>query len=365
MERLDHETLHRFTTAVLERTGASPETAATVADSLVAAEIRGHPSHGLQLLPAYVGWAGGPLDPIADAEVVERRPGAALVDGNHGFGHPVGREATRLAMEMVASQAIAVVGIRRATHLGRIGWFAEQAAAEGLGFVAFTNMTSGDPVAPAGSAQRRFGTNPVTFSLPSFDAVDHPVLLDIATSQVAYGKLNVRQMAGESIHPSWTVDEDGDPVLDPDTFNEEEVGALAPLGGQDAGYKGTGLMLMAELFAATVSDSPVTPQPDALYENAAFFAVFDPIVFTTREAHEARIEALEIYLDETEYSAAIDAGTGTDADRALLPGRREHEIRLKYEREGVPVPDPIRERLAALGREQGLDEEVVRPVARE
>lgn len=365
MERIDHDALHRFATAVLEATGAPPETAETVAASLVGSELRGHPSHGLQLLPTYVEWTAGPLDPTADPEIVAEREEAALVDGNHAFGHPVGREATRLAMGMVESLPVAVVGIRQATHLGRIGWFAEQAAAEGLGFVAFTNMTSGNPVAPAGSAQRRFGTNPVTFALPSFDAVEHPIVLDIATSQVAYGKLNVRQMAGHSIDPSWTVDERGEPVLDLDAFNEEEVGALAPLGGQDAGYKGTGLMLMAELFAATVSDSPVTPQPGALYENAAFFAVFDPLVFTTRGAHEARIEALETYLDETEYAEGVDAGAGTDADRALLPGRREYETRVDYERDGVPVPDPVRETLAALAREQGLDADVVRPVGRD
>lgn len=360
MARLDHEALHRFATALLEQTGASSETAETVAASLVAAELRGHPSHGVQLLPVYLAWAAnGPLDPTASPEVVAERAGAALVDGNDAFGHAVGREATRLAMEQVGTQPMVSVGIRRATHMGRIGWFAEQAAAEGLGFVAFTNMTSGNPVAPAGSAQRRFGTNPITFALPAFDASPHPIVLDIATSQVAYGKINARQRAGGTIDPAWTVDETGEPVLDPDVFNEEEVGALLPLGGQDAGYKGTGLMLLTELFAATWSDSPVTPQPEAGYENSAQFLVFDPLAFTTREAHEARIEALATYLDETEYSDAVDAGAGTDADRALLPGRPEHETRLAYEREGIPVPDPICERLAELAGEQGLDAKVV------
>jgi uncharacterized oxidoreductase len=263
---------------------------------------------------------------------------------------------------MVGPRPAATVGIRRATHLGRIGWFAEQAAAEGLGFVGFTNMTSGEPVAPAGSAQRRFGTNPVTFALPSFDALDYPIVLDVATSQVAQGKINERQMAGEDVPPGWTVDESGEPVLDSDAFREEEVGALLPLGGQDAGYKGTGLMLMTELFAATWSDSPVTPQPDSRYENAAAFTVFDPLAFTTREAHEARIEALETYLDETEYVDTVDTGPGTTSDRALLPGRPEHETRVAYERDGIPVPDQVRTKLASYAREQGLETAVVEAV---
>lgn len=366
MGRVDHETLHRFAVAVLEQTGAGAETVEAVADSLVAAELRGHPSHGVQLLPSYVAWAAhGDLDPTAEPEIVAEREGAAFVDGNHSFGHPVGREATRLAAGMVGDCPAATVGIRRATHLGRIGWFAERAAAEGLGFVGFTNMTSGEPVAPAGSSQRRFGTNPVTFALPSFDALDFPIVLDVATSQVAQGKLDARQMAGEPLAPGWTADESGEPVLDADAFTEAEVGALLPLGGQDAGYKGTGLMLMVELFAATWSDSPVTPQPESLYENAAAFTVFDPLAFTTREAHEARIEALATYLDETEYAEGIDPGPGTTADRALLPGQPEHETRLAHEREGVPVPDRVRETLASFAREQGIDDGAVDEVAPE
>jgi LDH2 family malate/lactate/ureidoglycolate dehydrogenase len=124
-------------------------------------------------------------------------------------------------------------------------------------------------------------------------------------------------------------------------------------------------MLVAELFAATWSDSPVTPQPDSRYENSAAFTVFDPLAFTTREAHEARLVALEEYLDETDYSDAISAGTGTRADRAYLPGRREHEVKSEYEAEGIPVPDRIRETLAELAREYGVEEEVVALVAPE
>ena len=363
--RVDAGDLQRFAAALLETTGADGDTAATVAESLVAAELRGHPSHGVQLLPDYLEWAESRhLDPAADPEVVAER-GALHVDGNHGFGHRVGREATAAAVERVDERVAVTVGIRKATHLGRIGWFAEQAAAAGLGFVGFTNMTSGDPVAPAGSAQRRFGTNPLTFGLPAFDALDHPVVFDAATSQVAYGKLNVRQMGGGEGDPAWTVDADGDPVTDPDRFNETGAGALAPLGGQQAGYKGTGLMLIAELFAATWSDSPVTPQPDARYENAAAFTVFDPLAFTSRAAHEARLVALEEYLDETEYTASVGAGAGTGADRAYLPGRTEHDTRTAYEREGVPVPVQVCGTLVGLAKGHGVAGAVIDPVAGE
>lgn len=368
MGRIDSDVLEQFAALTLAETGTERAVAETVAASLVGADLRGHPSHGVQLIPDYFEWAfDGHLVPEASHEVVADRGATVHVDGNHAFGHAVARAATDLAIDRVTEggHPSVTVGLRKATHIGRVGWFAEQAAEAGLGFVGFTNMTSGDPVAPAGSAERRFGTNPLTFGLPGFDALDHDVVMDMATSQVAYGKVNVRQMAGkaDSIDPEWTVDEAGEPVLDPDEFNEEERGALAPLGGQTAGYKGTGLMLVAELFAATWSDSPVTPQSGSRYENAAAFTVFDPLAFTSREAHEARLLALEEALDETEYSEQVSAGTGTRADRAYLPGRVEHEVKTEYEREGIPVPERIRESLVDLAREHGVDEDAVSPVA--
>lgn len=363
MDRVDHEALHRFATALLREAGLAAETAETAATSLVAADVRGHPSHGVQMIPTYFGWMeNGSMEADASPEVVADAGSTMLVDGNHALGHPVGLEATELAIDRAGETPLVAVGIRKATHMGRIGWFAERAAEAGIGFAGFTNMTSGNPVSPAGSAQRRFGTNPLTFALPSFDALDYPILMDMATSQVAFGKINVRHRAGEAIDPSWTVDADGSPVLDADEFNDEEIGALAPLGGQAAGYKGTGLMLIAELFAATWSDSPVTPQPDARYENAAVFYLFDPLQFTTRAAHEARIEALQAYLDETEYSPDVSAGSGSGADRAYLPGRREHETRLAYEAEGIPIQSGIVDDLVAFARERGVAEEVVEPI---
>lgn len=119
---------------------------------------------------------------------------------------------------------------------------------------------------------------------------------------------------------------------------------------------------MAELLAATWSDSPVTPQEDARYENAAAFTVFDPLAFTTRAAHEARLVALREYLDATEYSPAVSAGAGSRFDRAFLPGRQEHDTRREYEEEGIPVPGPVLEALATLGRDHGVPDASLAPV---
>lgn len=363
MARRTPDALRTFASELLTQTGADPDIAETVAASLVAADLRGHPSHGVHIIPTYFMFSEeGTMEANARPTVDADNGSAFLVDGNHGFGHVVGRDATDRAIERVGDYPAVTVGIRQATHLGRIGWFAEQAAEAGLGFVGFTNMTSGEPVAPAGSAQRRFGTNPLTFCLPSFDALEYPVLADVATSQVAFGKINVRHRAGEPIDPDWTVTHDGGSVADADAFNEDGVGALAPLGGETAGYKGTILMLMAELLAATWSDSPVTPQPDALYENAAVFTVFDPLAFTTQAAHEERLLALRDYLDDTEYSPTVSAGAASQFDRAHLPGYQEHVTRQDYEANGIPVPDPVLQELAALARDYDVDPETIESI---
>jgi len=366
MFRLEPGELDAVATRLLGAIGLPEDAAETVAASLVAAELRGYPSHGVHLIPKYAGWvdAGG-MDPTAEAVVVHDGGATLTLHGHDAPGHPVGRRATSMALDRVPERSVVTVGIRRATHMGRIGWFAEQAAAAGCCFVGFTNMTSGQPVAAAGSAERRFSTNPITVGLPSFDALDHPVVLDMATSQVALGKLTVRQMDGRPMDDAWTVTAGGEPVSTVSDFEADERGALAPLGGQDAGYKGTGLMLVTELLAATASDSPVTPQPDSRYANAAAFTVIDPLAFTSREAHEARLTALEDCLDDIEYPEAVSAGGGTDADRAYLPGRQEYETKRTYEAEGIPLPDGVAAELVALGRDRGVDESVLAGLAGE
>jgi uncharacterized oxidoreductase len=364
MPSIDADALERTAAALLEAIGLPPEPAGAVAESLVAADLRGHPSHGVHMIPRYAAWidAGG-MDPTAEPSVVHDGGATLLFDGNDAPGHYVGQRATARAIERVPDRGVVTVAVRRATHMGRIGWFAEQAAEAGYGFIGFTNMSSGEPVAVAGSAERRFGTNPITAALPAFDALDHPFLLDMATTQVAFGKINVRETAGRPIDDSWTITEDGGSVPDAAAFNEDELGALAPLGGQDAGYKGTGLMLAAELFAATLSDSPVTPQPDSRYANSAVFTLFDPLDFTTREAHEARLRALAEYLDEIEYPDAVSPGDATDADRAQLPGRQEHERKTEYEDDGIPVPEEVAAALLSVGEDYDVDPAVLDPLS--
>jgi uncharacterized oxidoreductase len=346
--------------------------AEAVSTSLVGADLRGYPSHGTRLSSGSARRVDiDHIDPDARPSVMSDWETTALVDGNHAYGQYVGREATARPVRRPGGDGLRYregpLGPGRAprrphaTHPGRIGWFAEQAADAGLGFLGFVNVTPGKPVTVPGSAQRRFATNPVAFGLPSFDALDHPVVLDMATSQVAWRKLNVRQATGAPLDPARTVTESGAPVEDAAAFNDNGEGAVLPLGGQQSGYKGFGLSMMSELLAATMSDGFVTPQSGSRWRNAALFLLFllfDPLAFTTKAAHEARISALETYLGETADSEHVSAGAATDADRAFLPGVLEHRTATEYEREGIPIADDDRELPRTLAREHGLEDVV-------
>lgn len=355
MDRFEPTRLRDVAAQLLETTDARSEIVDTVSESLIQSDLRGHHSHGLVTIPGYFDWIDeGLIEPEAEGAISEETHSHILIDGQNGFGHYTGKAATELAIEKVEEHPFVTVGIRRGSHFGRVGWFAEHAAKSGLGFIGFTNMTSGRPVAPAGSAQRRFGTNPVTLAIPSFDAKDHPILLDMATSQVAYGKLLVNSITDDPVDPSWTATREGEPVDSADAFVNESSGSLLPLGGVDAGYKGTALMLMTELFASLFSNSPVTGQDDVVAGNAGFFLVFDPLAYTSRASLEAKIRALEQYLAETEYSDAVSSGAGTPFDGALLPGTAEHRIRTENRERGIPLHDSVQTFLSDAAFERGI-----------
>lgn len=355
MDRFEPKQLTELAANLLAPTGPGKEVIDTVSESLVQSDLRGHRSHGLVTIPGYFDWVDeGLIDPDGDVRILDETQSHVLVDGENGFGHYTGTLATELAIEKTEESPIVSVGIRRGSHFGRVGWFAEQAAKSGLGFIGFTNMTSGRPVAPAGSAERRFGTNPITVAIPSFEARNHPILVDMATSQVAYGKLLVKSITGEPLDPAWTATDDGQPVESADAFMNQSSGSLLPLGGEAAGYKGTALLLMTEIFASLFSDSPVTGQDDVIAGNAGVFFIFDPLEYTTRACLEARISALDQYLSDTNYSPDVSAGSATPFDEALLPGAAEYRIRTENRERGIPVHESVQSFLADAATERGI-----------
>ena len=347
MVTVDADELEHFTRRTIETYGADAGTAATVARSLVLSDLVGHTSHGTVRLAYYADLADeGAFDPTATPTVETAGPFSQVV-GGAAFGQLTARRAVESLIETTRERGAGVVGVRDSGHLGRIGEWAERVTDEGFLFASWVNLQGGSQrTAPPGTADRRLGTNPITFGVPAFDALPFDLVYDAATSQVAHGKIIERDGSGDRLPEAWTVTESGDPVERAVDF-EDGVGALLPLGGRAAGYKGFNLATMAELFAAIVGDGPVSTEDrqDWIGNGAAFVAI-DPSLFTTREEVAARVEALAEYLRSAE---PIEGG-----DEILLPGEPEHRTARRRREEGIPVKDAVVERLQSLALDRDI-----------
>ncbi len=360
MFRVDPTALEDFATALIEAYGAPPDVAAAVADSLVTADRRGHVSHGTRHL------AGkyrreieeNRIDPAAEPTVADSGATWARLDGNWAFGQLVGRTATAEAVERAAEYGVGVATLNRTSHIGRVGEFAEIAAESGMIFTAFVCNPGSAWVAPAGSAERRFSTNPIAFGVPTFDALDFPFVMDIATSQVAHGKIRAAAAREDDVPDTWLVDDDGSPLIDPERFEDDEVGALLPLGGPSAGYKGFNLSVMSELMAANLSDGTVSGEDDVVWGNHAVFTAIDLEQFTSRERAAERAAAMARYVRESDFSADYGPGDAAKGEELLLPGEYEHRSDLDHREHGVEMSAADARRLVEVARQRGVDETV-------
>jgi uncharacterized oxidoreductase len=358
MLRIDPDTVAEFAEEILVGLGTPPERATDVAASLVAADLSGHTSHGTRRLHSKYAreTESGRIDPAAEP-TVERADGlAATVDGRWAFGQLVGRTAVDAAVERAEEHGVGLVGLKRTSHIGRVGEWAERACDAGTAFVAFVANPGSEWVAPPGSAQRRFSTNPVAAGVPTFDALGFDLVVDIATSQVALGKVRERAAAGHDLPAEWAVDEAGESVRDAARFDADGEGALLPLGGRTAGYKGFGLSMLSELLAANVADGSVSGMDEVIWGNhAAFFAV-DLDRFTSRDRVAERAAAMAAHVRESDYSADLPPGAASMGDETLLPGEAEHLSRERNRADGVPVSGADAAALGDLARDVGLDE---------
>lgn len=348
--------MRSFCEEALINFGTPDRIAEIVARSLIGADICGHESHGvIRLATTY-------SDLINDQQIVPRNTPTvqreantfAQIDGNMAFGQLVGKLAVSVIIEKARKNGIAIVGIRNGNHLGRIGEWAERVAEEGLLFCAFVNLSGGSfMVAPPGSAERRLGTNPISFGIPTYDVLTFPIILDMATSQVAHGKITKRDVEEKDLPENWTSDSSGNPVTDASKF-ENGDGALLTLGGRSTGHKGFGLSVVAELFAGLIGDSTVSGQNSECWaNNSATFIAIDPTEFSKTSDIRKRIRALTNHIRETKYSTSVEAGESAYGSKALLPGEAEYLTRVDRKRHGIPISLDAIEKLSEVAMNHG------------
>ncbi|MFM0054419.1 malate/lactate/ureidoglycolate dehydrogenase [Paraburkholderia phytofirmans] len=325
--RIPADQLHAYVRAIWEQAGSTPREAELVADHLVAANLTGHDSHGVGMIPRYVAsLADGELQLNLHADLVKDAGAVLTVEGGRGFGQVVAFEAMEQGIERAKRLGICAVGLRGAHHIGRIGHWAEQCARAGLVSFHFVNV-AGDPlVAPFGGADRRIGTNPFCAAYPR--PGKPPLVLDFATSTVAYGKTRVAYNQGKQVQPGALIDHEGRATLEPKVMHEAPFGSLTPFGG----HKGFGLAAMCEIFGGALSGGFTTHSTTLGTTNAIIncmlSVIIDPAAF---DAPDAQAEA-DAFIDWVKASP-LAAG----ADRIYEPGEPERVTRAQREAEGIPV----------------------------
>lgn len=337
--------LQDFGEAVFRAAGSNPDEARIVAAHLVEANLAGHDSHGVMRIYKYVAWVkAGQVIPNRHAEIVSDRGATLIVDGAFGYGQVIGKEAMALAAARVEANGFAAIAVRNSGHLGRIGAWAEDLAEQGYASFHFVNTSGfGILVAPHGGSDRRLSANPVAAGAPVKEG--RPLILDIATSVIAEGKIQVARNKGEKLPPGMVLDGAGRPTTDPQAFYASPPGAILPFGG----HKGSGLSLFCEILAGSLTgglaSNPKTPTAGRLVNNMLTLA-FDPAAFGGSELFYADVKRL---MEWTRASPPTELGRSV-----LLPGEIEDRTRAEREADGIPIDGETWAKIVAAAASVGV-----------
>lgn len=343
-----HELQARVAT-VLIAAGSTPEEAATVAANLVLANLSGHDSHGVGMLPRYVDAVlEGGLKPNTSVKVVLDTGSLLTLDGQRGYGQIVGEQAMLLGMQRARAHGSCIMTLANAHHLGRIGHFAEMAVAQGLVSVHFVNVLSRPVVAPFGGADGRYGTNPCCIGVPL--AGRDPFVLDFATSRVAQGKMRVAHNEGRRVEPSTLIDEHGRPTTDPSVVVVPQsnglFGALLAFGE----HKGYGMAVACELLGGALTGSgtwhkPTEPAVRAVI-NGMLTILIDPAKLGTQAAFEEEALAFVDWLQAGPVAHGYDS--------VQIAGEPERAWRALRQREGIVVDAQTWQEIITAGAKVGV-----------
>jgi LDH2 family malate/lactate/ureidoglycolate dehydrogenase len=339
------ERLMEIAKTLLIGAGAPEAEAATVARLSIAANLAGHDSHGIIMIPSYIErMKVGHIVAGAPWTIVQETPTTTVVDGNWGFGYVVTERAMRHTIAKARTQNVAAATVYRQGHIGRLAAYPLMAAEEGM--IAMITADSGrspKQVAPFGGAKARLGTNPISFAVPS--DLDGPLFLDMATSAVAAGKILLAVARGKPIPEGWVIDADGKPATDPRKLRQG--GALMPLGGTE-GYKGYGLAAIVEIFSGLLTGLGFGIDPKGRHNDGCFISVFNVSAFRDLATFKREVAEFARYLTDTPLAEG--------AERVYYPGEIEHLHEQERRRDGIPIEEATWEVLRKLAAELGCAE---------
>lgn len=349
------ERLHEFTTRVFESFGVPPADARLAADVLAASDLRGVDSHGVARLHTYFDMLTlGRINPKANVQVVRELPGTATVDGDNGLGLIVGPKANAMAIEKALAVGSGWVSVRNSNHFGMAGYYPLQALKHDLIGWAMTNSTK--LVAPLWGAERMLGTNPIAVAFPGLD--EPPIVIDMATSATAYGKIEIALRAGKPIPEGWAIDRDGHPATQPQQMIDG--GALAPLGGErdKGGHKGFCLAALVDIPSCVLSGAnwgPFAP-PFALRQEIPSRSVGKGI------GHFFGALRIDGFIDPDAFKGQVDEWVRTfratkpapGTPGVVIPGDPERLAEAERRVSGVPLSSAVVTDLRDISARTGI-----------
>jgi uncharacterized oxidoreductase len=345
------EELQEIATRIFQGAGSPEAEARLVSRYLVNANLMGHDSHGVIRIPQYLGNVKqGTCVPGASLEVVQETPATAVLNANWAYGQVAATRAMEIAIEKATAQAVSSVGIHHCNHIGRLGEYPLLATARDMiGIVTANGHGVGHIVAPYGGAEGRMVTNPIAVGIPT--GGDEPIVLDMATSVAAEGKVRVKRNRGEQTPEGWLVNNQGVPTTNPADLYTSPRGALLPLGGLVAGHKGYGLALVIEILSGALTRAGCArPIASLGGPNGVFMLVLNIAAFTSVEAFKQEVDQFTAYVKSARPMKGFT--------EVLLPGEPEAREQQRRRAEGIAIDDETWRQIVAAAAEFGVTVEV-------
>jgi uncharacterized oxidoreductase len=344
---INHDKLKRLTSDIFAAAGCKREEAERIGEHLVEANLVGHDSHGVIRVSSYIDFVrAGKVVPNRHIETVFENEVIAVVEGGYGFGQTIGEEAVRIGIEKCKKHGVAVVALRNAGHLGRIGDWPLLAARAGIASVHFVNTSgAGILVAPFGGINRRLSANPFAAGVP-FEGGE-PILLDISCCTIAEGKLRVAFNKGVQVREGCIIDSQGKPTTDPKVFYAQPPGAILSI----AEHKGYGLGIITEMMAGALAGGGASnPANAGRLANGMLSIYMDPKFFGEEKAFAAEVRRFVAWVKSSEKA--------DPNGEILMPGEIEERTKAKRRREGIELDDNTWKALADTARSLGVAVEI-------
>ena len=343
--RISATALQAFIARAFEAVGVSTAEAKVIAELMTRADVNGADGHGVFRLPQYIRRIKGGAVNIKPTIRVEREAaGMALVDGDNGMGHLVMRFATEKAIEKAKTAGTAWVGVKASNHAGPASLYASMPIEHDM-IGLYLAVGNANHLAAWGGLDMLLSTNPIAVGVPA--GTEPPIVLDMATTVAAYGKVKTSAQRGETMPEGWMIDHQGNPLTDPRRADE---GFLLPIGG----YKGYGLALIVGLLAGTLNGAAMGKsvvdfnRDDTSATNTGqAIVVIDIAAFGEPGAFKDRVDEL---IDDLRSGRRMP-----DVDRIWLPGEQSAARRLENSRAGIPIPASLRQNLDRLADELGIE----------